>query len=428
MSKFKPIISEVKVITKELHFVIEGDDKYGLDKSIMNGIRRTLLNDIPTVAFKTDENLQKKDITVVTNIGQLHNEMLLQRISLIPLYIDPSTYMKNYLFELKVKHDNSEIYKFITINDFNIYPLKLEIQSRLNSSEDDEIDEELDTLLNSNNYENYDLNNPLSNKQKDLILKPFTFRGKTTYCLLTELKTTNEEDLFQEIHLYGVPSLGTGKDNARFQAVSNGTYSFKKDEDLIKSIIQERIKLEKIEEEDQESFIEKLILSESEKYYFRDLENEPYKYNFIIKSVHYLDSATLFLKSIELLIDKLDYLKLSFLRLLQDKDTCISPEKINEFVYHFMIYNEDHTMGNIIQSHIARRSIDKESILQMCAYKKPHPLEESIKLIISLNPENKIVKENDLRKFQSIVNYLIEELENIKKDLKILYEVSEKAF
>ena len=424
---FKPIISDIKDSNKELHFIIKGDDKYGLDKSLMNAIRRTLLNDIPAIAFRTDENLPQKDITIAENTGQLHNEMLMQRVALIPLYMDPSHYMKNYLFELNVEHDNSDIFKFITANDFVIYPLKSDIQKRIDTLEED-IDEELDQILNSNNYENYDLKNPLSQKKKDEILRPFEFRGKKNYCLITELKNTNDNDLTQKIHLHGVPSLSSGKENAKFQGVSCATYSFLKDDDLIASITQERIKIEKIDEGDQESFVKKLLLSESDKYYFRDSANEPNKYNFRIKSLHYMDSSSLFLKSIDLLIDKLDYLKVSFLKLLQDKETCISTEKLNDYVYHFMIYNEDHTMGNLIQSHIVRRCLSDESILQFCAYKKPHPLEESIKLIVSINPSHKVTKENDLRKFQSIVNFLIEELENIKKELKILYKAGEEAF
>ena len=35
-----------------LSFELRGDQVYGLDKSIMNGIRRTLLIDIDAVAFK----------------------------------------------------------------------------------------------------------------------------------------------------------------------------------------------------------------------------------------------------------------------------------------------------------------------------------------------------------------------------------------
>ena len=296
MSKFKPSISDINVVNKELHFVLSGDEKYGLDKSIVNGIRRSLLTDIPSIAFKTEETIPIKDITVVTNTGQLHNEMLLQRISLIPLYINPDNYMKNYLFELKVKHDNSEMYKFITTNDFQIYPLKSEIQKKLESIVEEEL-EEITSLLNTNDLNNYDLKNPISQKQKDLIFRPFVFRNKKNYTLITELKNTNDIELSQEIHLYGVPSISIGKDNARFQSVSCATYSFSKDEDLIDTIVKGRIKLEKIEEEKKESFIQKVLLSESEKYYHRDSDNEPFKYDFRIKSIHNKSSSELFIQS-----------------------------------------------------------------------------------------------------------------------------------
>lgn len=425
MSSFNPEIRDVKVENEELCFKIGGDDKYGLDKSVLNAIRRTILNDIPSVAFRCAENT-KKDITIVENSGQLHNEMILQRLSLLPLYINPDSYMKNYMFELNVEHDNSDVFKFVTSNDFKIYPLKPEIQIRIDNLDDDDNDEELDELLNSNDYNNYDLKNPLSQKKKDEILRPFEFRGKKNYCLITELKNTNDNDLKQKIHFYGIPSLSTGKENAIFQPVSCATYSFLKDDDLINHIVQERIKIEKIEEEDQEKFTQKLLLAESEKYYFRDSDNECNKYNFRIKSIHHQDSGSLFKLSIQQLQEKLDYLKVSFLKLLQNKETCISGEKINDYVYHFMIYNEDHTMGNLIQSHIARRCLDDESLLQFVAYKKPHPLEESIKLIVTINPSHKISKDNDLRKYQGIVNFLIEELEKIKGEFKILYKVAEK--
>ena len=56
MSSFNPEIRDVKVENEELCFKISGDDKYGLDKSVLNAIRRTILNDIPSVAFRCAEN------------------------------------------------------------------------------------------------------------------------------------------------------------------------------------------------------------------------------------------------------------------------------------------------------------------------------------------------------------------------------------
>ena len=36
---------------EELRFILSGSDEYGLDKSVVNAIRRVLLTEIPTIAF-----------------------------------------------------------------------------------------------------------------------------------------------------------------------------------------------------------------------------------------------------------------------------------------------------------------------------------------------------------------------------------------
>lgn len=424
MSKFDPSITNVKFEKDILSFNISGSESYGLDKSMINCIRRTILSDIPTVAFRVDENT-KKDIHVNENTGSIHNEMLLQRISLMPLFINPENYNNNYLFELKVKHDSDNTYKFITSEDLNIYPLLSKIQNQIDDEEN--IDSELQDLLNTKDIQNYDLKNPISKKIKDGILRPFIFKNKKNYCLITELKNTNTIDQYQSIHLYGVPSLSTANENSRYQSVSLATYSFTKDEDLINSIIADRISLEKIPEEDKESFARKIHLSESERYYKRDLENEPYSYDFSIKSLHYYSAGEIFIKSLNIIIDKLDNLKLEFLNLLKDKDSSISVEKKNDIIFLINMYNQGHTIGNLIQGHIVRRCTDDDSIIMTCGYKKVHPLEDWIKLIISLNPSNKIIKETEMNKFQMLITFLIEEIETLKQQFKTIVKISESS-
>lgn len=424
MSKFDPSITNVKFEKDILSFNISGSESYGLDKSMINCIRRTILSDIPSIAFRVDENI-KKDIKINENTGSIHNEMLLQRISLIPLYINPENYNNNYLFELKVNHDNDSTYKFITSDDFNIYPLLPKIQNQLDNS--DETTSELQELLNKKDINNYDLKNQISKKIKDGILRPFIFKNKKNYCLITELKNTNTSNTSQSIHLYGIPSVSTSMENSRYQSVSLATYSFTKDEDLINSIIADRISLEKISEENKESFAQKIHLSESERYYKRDLENEPNCYDFSIKSCHYYSAGEIFIKSLNIIIDKLDNLKLELLNLLKDKDSSISVEKKNEIIFHINIHEEGHTIGNLIQGHIVRRCINDDSILLTCGYKKIHPLENLIKLIISLNPSNKIIKETEINKFQMVITFLIEQLETLKQQFKTILKISESS-
>ena len=88
MSDFKVTIPKdtVELNNNSLTFLKVWDPKYGLDKTIVNGLRRTLLSSIPGVAFKTEED---NDITIVTNNTSLRNEFMLHRITMIPLYINP---------------------------------------------------------------------------------------------------------------------------------------------------------------------------------------------------------------------------------------------------------------------------------------------------------------------------------------------------
>ena len=90
---FKPKISDIENTNGELRFILSGDDDYGFDKSLVNAVRRILLTDIPTVGFNLTENGDNNDLIMVINNSSLHNEMLLHRISFMPLYLDPVNYM-----------------------------------------------------------------------------------------------------------------------------------------------------------------------------------------------------------------------------------------------------------------------------------------------------------------------------------------------
>ena len=121
--EFTVEIDKISEKGNSLSFDIKGNQVFGLHKSFVNSIRRTLLSAIPTVGFRTDIN--DSDIKILKNNTSLHNEFLLNRIALIPLYIDPQTYKKQYLFKLSVINSVESPITSITANDFQIYPLKV---------------------------------------------------------------------------------------------------------------------------------------------------------------------------------------------------------------------------------------------------------------------------------------------------------------
>lgn len=429
-------ITDIDFNKENLSFTVSGDNDYGLDKSIINAIRRTLLNDIPTIAFETDEN-KKNDLIIESNHTSLHNEMILHRISLIPIYINPDKFLKSFLFDCNIKFTSDNPFQFITTNDIQIYPLKEHIQERIDNLNDESINNDknkelslINDLLKNNNPENYQLDNPLPQNKKDEIFRPYEFRGKKNYSLIIELKNTNSESHDQELHFYGSPSVKTSQDHSRYQAVSCATYSFTKNDKLIQDVLTEKMKLNNINQSDPdevESYTTKFMLSESERYFSRDNFNEPNSYEFKIKSCHYFNSVDLFKKSLQIIIEKCDLLKLSFLHMLQDKDSLISSELIDEFTFHFIINNYCHTIGNLIQSHIIRRTLNNKSILSLFAYKKPHPLEDSIKFYCTLNPKHKVSKMNETQKFQQISSFIMEQIDEVMNELKILLKEADKS-
>ena len=58
---------------------------HGVEVSVANALRRTVLSDIPIVVIETDSH-EKNQCHIKTNTGRLHNEILKQRLSCIPIH------------------------------------------------------------------------------------------------------------------------------------------------------------------------------------------------------------------------------------------------------------------------------------------------------------------------------------------------------
>ena len=104
----------------EYSFEIRSPPETPLDVSMVNGIRRTILNDIPTVSIPQD------NIMIETNDTSLHNEFMKHRISLLPLNLNPETYRYDYMISLDVKNPKDTV-RVITTDDLVFYPLKKDI-------------------------------------------------------------------------------------------------------------------------------------------------------------------------------------------------------------------------------------------------------------------------------------------------------------
>ena len=405
--------TEIKNEKRTLNFQIGGNEKYGLNKTIVNGIRRTLLTDIKTIAFNPE------DIIIDTNTGSLHNEFIKHRISLIPLYIDPENYYRNLLFELKIKIDDDQ-FKNVYNNDFNIYPLKIEYQKLIDEQNEMDFipdDSNIFTKLQTISKDYYDLLNPLSNSEKKKIFRPFEFpKNNFNHFLLTELKQTGSDKDIQELDLYCVPSIGTSREHARFNNLPTIVYSYTKDKKAFEKYLADQIKIEK--PKDPVSFSRSLRLRDSERYHMRDNMNEPYVYDFTITSNHYYDSKSVYIKSIDILIERFEFIILhSQLMIEKPDESLFSYDKFkNDTTYQIIMGKQDDTTGNMIQSHMVNKIIDKDSFIQICGYKKPHPLTDLIIFNVMIQPGG----DTELQKKSTIVKTFIDTCKDLIDLLDIM--------
>lgn len=394
MSKFTCDINiNGKSDKNNLIFEINGNDEYGLNRTIVNAIRRTLLSSIETYAFRTEYN--KSDIVIEKNETSLHNEFILDRIGMIPLYIDPKLIENNpnkYLFVLNVKHDNSTPITLITAGDFDIYEIKKTVA---------ESPDYQNGMITNIDKSNYDMDKKVSDKIKSEIFRPYKDKY---YCLLHELKSTNSDKNVQELVLYGSPSVSIAKEDARWQAVSCSTYSYKIDKEMCKKIIEEKLSREELPEDEHEKFRIDLFLKEGQRYFHRDKNGEPYWYNFEIESQHFLSAKELFIRANNIIIKSLTEFKDELQNVLEEE------KKIIKFKYHnddekksivnmivempavikinHIWHGFDDTLGSIIQTHISNHMINETSPLNVIGYKRTHPLEDKYLFTMSFNPKH----------------------------------------
>ena len=91
----------------------------GVNVSIANAIRRTILSNINTVIFRTAPYEENK-ANIMVNTSRLNNEILKQRLSCIPIHItDLEMPLQNYIMEVNVENLTDTIV-FVTTKDFKV--------------------------------------------------------------------------------------------------------------------------------------------------------------------------------------------------------------------------------------------------------------------------------------------------------------------
>ncbi len=90
-----------------------------INVSYANGLRRTILSDIPTLGFKAFPHSENQ-VDIRTNTSRFNNEILKQRIASVPIHIEDHTLpFQDLEVTLAMKNDTQETMN-VTTGDFKI--------------------------------------------------------------------------------------------------------------------------------------------------------------------------------------------------------------------------------------------------------------------------------------------------------------------
>ena len=364
----EPVISKIEYEDDVYKFTLSK-----LHLSYVNAIRRTILSDIPIVGVYTETHAENQ-CNIEVNTCRLHNEILKQRLSCIPIH---ST-------KLDVLPGNYELILDVTNDSDNIMMVTTE-HFKIRKKEGGEY------LTEEATHEIFPKNNKTG-----------------MYIDFARLRPKIDANINgEQIKLVAEFSLQTAKKNSMFNVVSTCSYGNTIDDIKAKKNWEEQEKNLRAEQlTDSEIQIQKkdFYLLDAQRHYVSD------SYDFIIQSIGIYSNKELIKKSCDILENKF----VQMMMLIENDDIpIVNSETTMDNCYDIILENEDYTIGNILEYIMYTNFYEKEQVLSFCGFKKMHPHDDDsiLRLAFSNNVNNREIGQY----LNKSCNIIIETIKNIKK-------------
>ena len=305
----------------------------GVNVSLANALRRTVISDIPLVVFRTSPNEENK-CNIITNTSRLNNEIIKQRLSCIPIYIkDVSEFpLKNYIMEVNIEN-NSDTTMYVTSEHFVVKDL---VTGK--------------TL-------------PI-----EKIREIFPADDTTGYFIdFVRLRPRISDEIpGEKLHLTCEFGIGNAKEDGMFNAVSTCAYGFT--EDIAAQDAELARKIQKWKDEGKN---EKEIAFESANWKLLDAKRifKKDSFDFVIQSVGIYSNNEIVDLACKILVDKLEELNATI-----EKDELEIKNSDNTMANCFdvILENEDYTIGKVLE-YLLYTKFYETNIVTFCGFKKMHP-------------------------------------------------------
>jgi DNA-directed RNA polymerase subunit L len=348
-------------------------DVINANSAFVNTLRRIIISHVKTISFDTTD-YENSDLKIIDNTSSFHNEFLLHRLGLIPIYGNPDVYdPSKYKFSLNIENTSSEL---MNITTEHIKVLNIETN----------IEEKNDNFFKKNSITNDYILIATLNPGPNLKGEKLKFEGKS--------------------------SINIGESHIRFSPVSCIYFVNKQDPELVKLELNKYLEINK-DKFNVKKLTHKFILEEADRYFHIDDDGNPNQFEFCIESRGVLEPYKILLNGINLIIDKINLFLNNMKKTLSDtkSDVLITESKGLMKAFDITILNENHTLGYLLQTYI--NEIYKENNI-FIGYLNPHPLEKKIILKISL-PNINIDQVNEI--INTTCKQLLTILDNIKKEI-----------
>ena len=310
----------------------------GINVAFANAIRRTLLADIPVVIFKTIP--QTNDLNTANfsiNTSRLNNELLKQRLSCIPIFLNPQEYpLERLLLEVEIEN-NTDSVMYVTTEHFKIKDIQ------------------------TGDY--------FPKSKMDEIFPPFIPNGNKKYYIeFVRLRPRISDEIPGErIKFTCKFDIGTAHEDSCFNVVGTCSYGFTVDNDVKKQELIKQIQIWRDAGDSKEDLVFKTknwSLLDGMRYTKKD------SFNFIIQSICYYSNDMLMVIACNVLINKLAALD----TLIDTDELSMVPSKNTiENSYDITLNNEDYTLGKVIEFMLYTKFFENMKILTYCGFKKLHP-------------------------------------------------------
>lgn len=327
-----------------------------------NTLRRLILTGVETIAFRSDMTStgSTSDVIVKKNDTPLTNEMLADRIGLLPIHVKEPLKWKDdkYTFTLNVRgsKDNTT---YVKSSDFKIQESII--------TEDEPITIPTDTFFPVN---------------------PVT--GDT--CLIAVLQP-GSGSTEQSIEIEAKATRGTGREHSRFSPVSQCSYEYTLDNDpqRIEEMFQNWLDVTKKSggiDKASDRYNElrrEFNTMQIKRCYKVNEKNEPYSFDFTVESIGVLSVPYIVERACEVGENMCSrYVNIERGELPAELTITSSDSRV--IGYDFLFRGHDHTLGNLLQTWLVENHIEgtSEPKITYAGYSVPHPLRDEMLLRIGV--------------------------------------------